>query len=231
MARHYEGMDRTLTDTASHPEQPASHHRETDSRATSGGPVTPRSAQSPPPAQAPRLIPSFRKLLSLAFVGSLILPGYAYLSNSYSGGIAVVAAPASVLGVLVYVCVALAALAAFYVCTGKLVPLLSREALEQASFLEVIPQRFLGIAIAGAAALSLFLELAVIRWQGTVFEFFAFYKNYGLLACFAGLGLGYALSRSKDGIPLLLVFPLLCWQFVLLIGLRFGLPKRAYSLE
>jgi hypothetical protein len=138
------------------------------------------------------------------------------------------AAPASAFGVVVYVCVALAA---FYVLTGKLVPLLSQEALEQASFLEVIPERFLGVAIAGAAALSLFLELAVIRWQGTIFEFFAFYKNYGLLACFAGLGLGYALSRSKDGIPLLLVLPLLSWQFMLLIGLRFGLPKRAYSLE
>lgn len=224
-------MHRTLTDTAPHPDQPASDKRETASRATSGGPLPPGSAQSSPLAQAPSLIPSFRKLLSLAFVGSLILPGYAYLSNSYSGGIAVVAAPASVLGVVIYVGVALAALAAFYAFTGKLVPLLSQEALEQASFLEVIPERFLGIAIAGAAALSLFLELAVIRWQGTIFEFFAFYKNYGLLACFAGLGLGYALSRSKDGIPLLLVFPLLCWQFVLLIGLRFGLPKRAYSLE
>jgi hypothetical protein len=66
----------------------------------------------------------------------------------------------------------------------------------------------LGVAIAGAAALSLFLELAVIRWHGAIFEFFAFYKNYGLLACFAGLGLGNALSRSKDGIPLLLVLPL-----------------------
>jgi len=30
------------------------------------------------------------------------------------------------------------------------------------------------------------LGVAVIRWQGSIFEFFAFYKNYGLLACFAG---------------------------------------------
>jgi len=54
--------------------------------------------------------------------------------------------------------------------------------------------------------LSLFLELAVIRWQGTVFEFFAFYKNFGLLACFAGLGLGYALA-SRDRIYLALAIP------------------------
>jgi hypothetical protein len=48
----------------------------------------------------------------------------------------VAAAPASAFGVVVCVCVTLAA---FYVLTGKLVPLLSQEALEQASFLEVIP--------------------------------------------------------------------------------------------
>jgi hypothetical protein len=49
--------------------------------------------------------------------------------------------------------------------------------------------------IAGGAALSLFQELAVIRWQGTVWEFFAFYKNLGLLSCFAGLGLGACSAR------------------------------------
>jgi TRAP-type C4-dicarboxylate transport system permease small subunit len=71
-----------------------------------------------PLAEAPSLIPSFRKLLGLAFVGSLILPGYGYLSNSYSGGVALAAAPASAFGVVVCVCVALAALAAFYVLTA-----------------------------------------------------------------------------------------------------------------
>jgi hypothetical protein len=34
-----------------------------------------------------------------------------------------------------------------------------------------------------------------------VFEFFAFYKNFSLLCCFAGLGLGYSLA-SRDRIPL-----------------------------
>ena len=55
-----------------------------------------------------------------------------------------------------------------------------------------MPDSYLAVAIVASAALSLLLELAIIRWHGTVFEFFAFYKNYGLLACFAGLGLGYA---------------------------------------
>jgi spermidine synthase len=110
-------------------------------------------------------------------------------------------------------------------------PRLLKESLDQAAFLEAIPDRFVSVAIAGSALLSLFLELAVIRWQGSIFEFFAFYKNYGLLACFAGLGLGYALSRSKEGIPLVLTVPLLAWQFGLLITLRWGLPNRPYSLE
>jgi spermidine synthase len=87
------------------------------------------------------------------------------------------------------------------------------------------------VAIVGAAAVSLFLELAVIRWQGTVFEFFAFYKNFGLLSCFAGLGLGYALA-DRDRIPLALVIPLLGWQLALMIGLRFGMaPDRLKTLR
>ena len=80
-----------------------------------------------------------------------------------------------------------------------------------------------GLAIVASAALSLLLELTLIRWQGTVFETFAFYKNFGLLACFAGLGLGYALSRS-DHIPLVATVPLLAWQIVLLTITRSGPP-------
>jgi hypothetical protein len=56
-----------------------------------------------------------------------------------------------------------------------------------------------------------------------VFELFALYKNLGLLACFAGLGLGYALA-GRDRLPLFATMPLLAWQMVLLIALRHGLP-------
>jgi hypothetical protein len=69
-------------------------------------------------------------------------------------------------------------------------PHLDRHARDQAVFLRSFPDRYVRLAIFGSAALSLFLELAIIRWQGTVFEFFAFYKNFSLLCCFAGLGLG-----------------------------------------
>ena len=95
---------------------------------------------------------------------------------------------------------------------------------EQVVFLERLPVRWVDGAIVLAAALSLFLELAVIRWQSAVFELFAFYKNFSLLACFAGLGLGYALAR-RDRLTLLLVMPLLAWQMLLMTGLRYGMPS------
>src|SRR4030095_8183887 len=95
---------------------------------------------------------------------------------------------------------------------------------EAVVFLERLPVRWVDGAIVLAAALSLFLELAVIRWQSAVFEFFAFYKNFSLLACFAGLGLGYALAR-RDRLTLLLVTPLLAWQMLLMTGLRYGMPS------
>jgi spermidine synthase len=181
-------------------------------------------------AGMPRLFVSFRYLLVLALLGTVFLPPLAYTSSPPSGG--VLLSPARLfLGIGVYGLISLAALIGFYRLLLKLEADLLKESRDQAAFLETICGRFLPIAIAASAALSLFLELAVIRWQGSVFEFFAFYKNYGLLACFAGLGLGYALSRSRDGIPLILTLPLLAWQFALLIGLRFGLPNRPYSLE
>jgi spermidine synthase len=177
-----------------------------------------------------RLLQSFRKFMILVSVGSVFLPPLAYLSSPADGD--VIPSPGELyLRMGVYGAVALAILVAFYLLLRKVQDQLSNHSLDQAAFLESIPDRYLSGAIAGAAALSLSLELAVIRWQGSIFEFFAFYKNYGLLACFAGLGLGYALSRSKEGIPLILTLPLLIWQFGLLIFLRWGLPSRPYSLE
>ncbi|MGB7845108.1 MAG: hypothetical protein WBL63_05790 [Candidatus Acidiferrum sp.] len=180
--------------------------------------------------EAPPLLVSFRYLLTLAFAGSLVLPLLAYKSSPPNFS-AVSETPEPFLWIVVYCAVALAVLAGFYRLLLKLEPHLVKLALDQSTFLESISGRFLSIGVVSSAALGLFLELAVIRWQGTIFEFFAFYKNYGLLACFAGLGLGYALSRNKDGIPLILTLPLLAWQFAFLIGLRYGLPNRPYSLE
>lgn len=105
-------------------------------------------------------------------------------------------------------------------------PLVDLVAFEQANFLDRLNPKYIDVAIVSSAALSLFLELAVIRWQSTVMEFFAFYKNIGLLACFAGLGLGYALAH-RGRIPLVLTLPLLAWQFGFLIFIRFGMGGAA----
>ncbi len=89
--------------------------------------------------------------------------------------------------------------------------------------------RYVALAIALSAGLSLFLELSVIRWQACIFTLFAFYKNIGLLACFAGLGLGYALSQ-RPSVPLFASAGLLGWQVVLLQFLRYnggGLRSRS----
>ena len=181
-------------------------------------------------SSTPSLLSTFRYLLTLVFFGSLFLPPLAYQSSPKPGA-EVSSSNGPAMWMIVYGILAIAALFGFYRFLTKLEPYVDRLAHEQVAFLESISSRSISLAIVSSAALGLFLELAVIRWQGTIFEFFAFYKNYGLLACFAGLGLGYALSRSKDGIPLVLTIPLLTGQFALLIGLRYGMPSRPYSLE
>ncbi len=103
-------------------------------------------------------------------------------------------------------------------------PAIESLATRQAATLDALDPRWLGPAIAGSAALSLLLELAIIRWQSSVFEFYAFYKNLGLLSCFIGLGIGYALARQKE-IPLFVVAPLVGWQLLLLTAMRYGLSR------
>jgi len=128
------------------------------------------------------------------------------------------------LAVLVVLALVVALIIAFFI--RKLINRIDSNAREQEEFLDSISPRWLDMAIFGSAAISLFLELTVIRWQGTVFEFFAFYKNFSLLCCFAGLGLGYALADRRR-IPLAATIPLLAWQFGLLIALRYGMPAGA----
>jgi hypothetical protein len=121
-------------------------------------------------------------------------------------------------------CGAVLVLWGLYWILRKLEPWLESNALAQSQFLDTFDSRYVDLAIVLSAALSLFLELALIRWQSSVLEFLAFYKNFSLVACFAGLGFGYSLA-SRDRIPLLLVIPLLGWQicFMLLTRLVPGL--------
>jgi hypothetical protein len=48
-----------------------------------------------------------------------------------------------------------------------------------------------------ASALTLFAELALIRWVATEVRVFAYAKNLALLLCFLGFGLGCALARQR----------------------------------
>jgi spermidine synthase len=128
--------------------------------------------------------------------------------------------PAFLLEAALLACGAVLAMLALYYLLKKLAPVLDADAFAQVQFLDNLELKYVDAAIVGAAALSLFLELALIRWQSSVLVFLAFYKNFSLLACFAGLGLGYALA-TRDRIPLLTVIPLLAWQFafIMLTGL------------
>ena len=104
---------------------------------------------------------------------------------------------------------------------------LDRAGVEQAAFLQTLSERYVNVSIFASAALSLFLELSIIRWQAEVFPFLAFYKNLSLLACFAGLGLGYAMGR-RSRIPLFVTVPLFCWQFALMTGMRYGMTGEQF---
>src|SRR5437764_6962604 len=52
-----------------------------------------------------------------------------------------------------------------------------------------------------ASALTLFVELALIRWVATEVRIFAYVKNLALLLCFLGFGLGCALARQSPRWP------------------------------
>src|SRR5579863_8192596 len=48
-----------------------------------------------------------------------------------------------------------------------------------------------------ASFLTLFAELAFIRWIAVEVRVFAYFKNLALLLCFVGFGLGCALARQS----------------------------------
>lgn len=124
-----------------------------------------------------------------------------------------------VVEILLIICVAVVFTVAVRYVLRRLKPFLDASAIAQARFLDTLNPEYVDIAIVSSAALSLFLELALIRWHSSVLEFLAFYKNFSLLACFAGLGLGYALAnRSRILLPLLI--PLIAWQFVFMMMIK-----------
>jgi spermidine synthase len=70
--------------------------------------------------------------------------------------------------------------------------------------------------------LSLFFELLVIRWISSEIRIFAYFKNFVLIACFLGFGLGCYLSRRRTNL-LTMIVPLLSLTLIVTLpwpGLR-----------
>src|SRR5262245_20260999 len=62
------------------------------------------------------------------------------------------------------------------------------------------PLSLSGTAVANlviASFLSMFLELLMIRWISSEIRIFAFFKNFVLVACFFGFGMGCYFSRKQ----------------------------------
>jgi spermidine synthase len=72
------------------------------------------------------------------------------------------------------------------------------------------------------AAMTLFMELVLIRWESGIFAVFALYKNFALLSCFCGLGIGYAKARDKQ-LTLAASLPMLLLLLLMFNLLRYGM--------
>lgn len=69
---------------------------------------------------------------------------------------------------------------------------------------------------------SLLVELVMIRWLACVFPVFSFFKNFTLLACFLGLGAGYAVAEKRPCAPAL-VLPMLAVFVCVMLLLRYDI--------
>jgi hypothetical protein len=68
------------------------------------------------------------------------------------------------------------------------------------------------------SALSLYLELAVIRWVAGEVRVFSYFKNLTLLAAFLGLAIGFGIVRRRDIRPA--YAPLLAALFLVVVGIK-----------
>src|SRR6476661_735517 len=64
--------------------------------------------------------------------------------------------------------------------------------------IDALPPRHDWLWIALAAGVGIYLELVVVRFHASCFQLFAFFKNFSLLSCFLGLGIGYTLGGRRD---------------------------------
>ena len=124
------------------------------------------------------MLKPFRQLLLSTFVGSLILPPLAAISSTRSlGGHFSFGAEVKI---SLYCLGAVGILAGFLILQRKFASALARESKEQADALDSVQDSLVPFAIVIAAALSLFLELAVIRGRRACLSSSRFTKT---LAC------------------------------------------------
>jgi spermidine synthase len=71
--------------------------------------------------------------------------------------------------------------------------------------------------LALASAIALFLELLMIRWISSEIPVFAYFKNFVLIACFLGFGLGCCLSARR-------VRAMACFVPLLIVALVVSIP-------
>src|SRR6202012_849472 len=67
--------------------------------------------------------------------------------------------------------------------------------------------------------LSLFVEMLMIRWVSSEIRIFAYFKNFVLLACFLGFGIGCYLCRRRVRLA-----ALLCPLLLLAVMLKAPIP-------
>jgi hypothetical protein len=130
------------------------------------------------------MLRSLIRLLVFVCLGSCLMPAILGFPARLQSGLSL--SPHFLVESALLVCAAVILTVTFYYVLKRLGPFIDANALEQAEFLDRFDPKYVDVAILVSAALSLFLELAIIRWQSTVFEFFAFNKNFSLLrACYS----------------------------------------------
>jgi len=100
-------------------------------------------------------------------------------------------------------------------------PALQQKLQDHTDRLNALSTRFLGFWIALAAGIGLYLELVLIRYHGSCFAVFGFFKNLSLLSCFLGLGMGYALGRAR-WVLTPLALPMIAIQLVAMHFLQYA---------
>lgn len=84
-------------------------------------------------------------------------------------------------------------------------------------WLEVDPEQLRAAGytkLALISALSLFLEMVMIRWVSSEIRVFAYFKNFVLVACFLGFGMGCMLCRRRIHLNVMIA-PLLLLTIIL----------------